>query len=399
MVSGRKDETLTYSRYVKDETSGESVADILKKKADTDGVVIALENKVGRDELDEMLDEKADQEAMEAQLAKKVNIADNNAKNLTFNGQRGGMQSTNTEDAVLEVRRDASDAEAALREEIAEAHELDDGQVTYDKLAAEVKSKIENASSSLKIGTTSGTAFDGAEGKKLSDIINGADGENGLPTSIVRSVSVDASADRVTLYTSDASLEGTEWGYSDDNGHEIAAATEDTAGVMSAADKKRLNAVDLNAIGSATKSATDAAKSATDAAEKATAKSDLAVDAAATAVGKVNKYLDIVKLPVVEVAASGEALAMDANKVYDITVGESLTLTLNAPTETGIVNEWSGSFDTGTTAPTVTWPADVVWAETPSVVANTHCEFNIRYSGGKYYGLIQAWNLTTEESV
>ena len=118
---------------------------------------------------------------------------------------------------------------------------------------------------------------------------------------------------------------------------------------------------------------------------------------ATDAANELNKYLDIVKLPVVETPTSETTVAMDANKVYDITVGESLTLTLNAPTETGIVNEYSGSFDTGTTAPTVTFPVDVVWAETPSVEANTHYEFNIRYTGGKYYGLVQTWGINTEE--
>lgn len=107
--------------------------------------------------------------------------------------------------------------------------------------------------------------------------------------------------------------------------------------------------------------------------------------------------VDIVKLPVVETPASGDTVAMEANKVYVITVGESLTLTLTAPTDTTICNEYQGSFDTGATAPTVTFPADVIWAETPSVVANTHYEFNIRYTGGKYYGLVQAWRLNTEE--
>ena len=118
---------------------------------------------------------------------------------------------------------------------------------------------------------------------------------------------------------------------------------------------------------------------------------------ATDAANELNKYLDIVKLPVVETPASETTLAMDANKVYDITIGESLTLTLNAPTDLTVTNEYQGSFDTGATAPTVTFPADVIWAETPSVEANTHYEFNIRYIGGKYYGLIQAWNMNTEE--
>lgn len=116
---------------------------------------------------------------------------------------------------------------------------------------------------------------------------------------------------------------------------------------------------------------------------------------ATDAANELNKYLDIVKLPVVETSASETTLAMDANKVYDITIGESLTLTLNAPTDFTVTNEYQGSFDTGAIAPTVTFPANVIWAETPSVEANTHYEFNIRYIGGKYYGLVQEWNINT----
>lgn len=116
---------------------------------------------------------------------------------------------------------------------------------------------------------------------------------------------------------------------------------------------------------------------------------------ATDAANELNKYLDIVKLPVVETPASETTVAMDANKVYDITIGESLTLTLNAPTDLMVTNEYQGSFDTGAAAPTVTFPADVIWAETPSVEANTHYEFNIRYIGGKYYGLVQEWNINT----
>lgn len=116
---------------------------------------------------------------------------------------------------------------------------------------------------------------------------------------------------------------------------------------------------------------------------------------ATDAANELNKYLDIVKLPVVETPASETTVAMDANKVYDITIGESLTLTLNSPTDLTVTNEYQGSFDTGATAPTVTFPADVIWAETPSVEANTHYEFNIRYICSKYYGLVQAWNINT----
>lgn len=109
----------------------------------------------------------------------------------------------------------------------------------------------------------------------------------------------------------------------------------------------------------------------------------------------VKEELNLAMVPVVKVES--DTVALEVNKVYDIKVGESLTLTLNAPTDLTVTNEYQGSFDTGATAPTVTFPSNVIWAETPSVEANTHYEFNIRYTGGKYYGLVQAWNINTEE--
>lgn len=112
-------------------------------------------------------------------------------------------------------------------------------------------------------------------------------------------------------------------------------------------------------------------------------------------ISQLTAGVNAMQLPVT--AASGDTVAIDANKAYDITIGESLTITLNAPTDLTIINEYQGSFDTGSIAPTVTFPANVIWAETPSVVSNTHYEFNIRYTGGKYYGLMQAWEINTEE--
>lgn len=120
---------------------------------------------------------------------------------------------------------------------------------------------------------------------------------------------------------------------------------------------------------------------------------------ATDAANELNKYLNIVKLPVVEIPASGTAVAMDANKVYNITISEQLTLTLNTPTDTTITNEYQGSFDTGDTAPTVVFPTDVIWAETPQINKNTHYEFSIRYVGGKYYGVLYGWNLTNMDGI
>lgn len=112
---------------------------------------------------------------------------------------------------------------------------------------------------------------------------------------------------------------------------------------------------------------------------------------------EVNKYTDLVKLPNVEVPISGDTVTLEPNKVYNIAIGESLTLALTPPTDTTITNEYQGIFDTGAIAPTVTFPPNVIWAETPSVGANTHCEFNIRYIGGKYYGLYCNFVIKTTE--
>lgn len=111
----------------------------------------------------------------------------------------------------------------------------------------------------------------------------------------------------------------------------------------------------------------------------------------------VKEELNLAMVPVVKVES--DTVALEVNKVYDIKVGESLTLTLNAPTDLTVTNEYQGSFDTGATAPMITFPLNVIWANTPSVEANTHYEFNIRYTGGKYFGLLQAWNINTEEGI
>lgn len=107
---------------------------------------------------------------------------------------------------------------------------------------------------------------------------------------------------------------------------------------------------------------------------------------------EVNKYTDLVKLPNIEVPVNGDTVTLEPNKVYNIAIGESLTLALTPPTDTTITNEYQGCFDTGSTAPTVTFPSNVIWAEIPTINENTHYEFSIRYVSGKYYGLIYGWS-------
>lgn len=107
----------------------------------------------------------------------------------------------------------------------------------------------------------------------------------------------------------------------------------------------------------------------------------------------VNSYMTVIKKPIV--STSDATVNMDANKLYNITVGSALALNINAATDTSITNDWEGTFDTGETVPTVTWPEGVNWGTSyMTLAANTHYEFSIRLSGGKYYGILYGWTLS-----
>lgn len=106
---------------------------------------------------------------------------------------------------------------------------------------------------------------------------------------------------------------------------------------------------------------------------------------------------DVSKLVELKIVGTSESsVAMKPNKVYEITVGSALTITLEEPTDKTVYNEYQGTFDTGDTIPTVTFPSNVRWNDTPKVGANQHVEFSIRYSGGKYYGICQVWDMTKQ---
>lgn len=66
--------------------------------------------------------------------------------------------------------------------------------------------------------------------------------------------------------------------------------------------------------------------------------------------------------------------------VYDLgTLTGSVTFDLAAGV-TGKVNAYHWTFDTGSTAPTITWPANIIWPDgfTPSVDASMHYEVLVR---------------------
>ena len=106
----------------------------------------------------------------------------------------------------------------------------------------------------------------------------------------------------------------------------------------------------------------------------------------------MSDYMLVIKKPIV--STSEKAVVMSANKFYDIKIGTALTLDINPPQDTAITNDWEGCFDTGSTAPTVAWPNDVNWGTSHMTLSiNTHYEFSIRQSGGKYYGILYGWSL------
>ena len=93
-------------------------------------------------------------------------------------------------------------------------------------------------------------------------------------------------------------------------------------------------------------------------------------------------------------SVQAEAVEMEAGKYYDITLATSniLTLSLQAISDTTHAHDYEGGFTAdANTAPTVTWPEGVTWADMPTLKAGMHYEFSIRQVGEKKYGVIYVW--------
>ena len=104
----------------------------------------------------------------------------------------------------------------------------------------------------------------------------------------------------------------------------------------------------------------------------------------------INKKIkELNRLPVIKTET--ETVELLPNVEYEIHVGTSLNLSLASPTDTEVINEYHGSFDTGAQPPTIVWPANVNW-ESPLIIdGGRHYEFSIRHTSGKYYGLLLSW--------
>lgn len=109
----------------------------------------------------------------------------------------------------------------------------------------------------------------------------------------------------------------------------------------------------------------------------------------------INGKVDITPI----IASTDAAIALQPNKKYEITAGDTLTLTLTEPVDNTVVNEYKCAINTGNNVPTATFPQNVIWATEPVIEANKHYEISIIYSQEKYWGTIQAWNLPTESTI
>ena len=109
----------------------------------------------------------------------------------------------------------------------------------------------------------------------------------------------------------------------------------------------------------------------------------------------INGKVDITPI----IASTDAAIALQPNKKYEITAGDTLTLTLTEPVDNTVVNEYKCAINTGNNVPTATFPQNVIWATEPVIEANRHYEISIIYSQERYWGTIQAWNLPTESTI
>lgn len=100
------------------------------------------------------------------------------------------------------------------------------------------------------------------------------------------------------------------------------------------------------------------------------------------------------KVSCVQTAVSGTSVSqlLAPNTYYSFGEVTALTVTLGTPVS-GINNEYTFEFDSGSTATTLSIPASVVGIDATAIAANTHYEISIKYdaSNQNYYGLIQEW--------
>lgn len=83
---------------------------------------------------------------------------------------------------------------------------------------------------------------------------------------------------------------------------------------------------------------------------------------------------------------------LSPNMVYSFGEMESLTITLDTPLN-GVNNQYIFEFDSGSIATVLSVPNNVIWPDTLVIQAGKHYEMNIKYNASMqaYYGLVEEW--------
>ena len=98
--------------------------------------------------------------------------------------------------------------------------------------------------------------------------------------------------------------------------------------------------------------------------------------------------------PIVQPSVTTQAL--NPQTVYVWGEESALTITLNAPTNNNILNEYIFQFNSGDTATDLNYPPDVLFPSPVTIEANKHYEVNIVYNSvdDAYYGIIVGWAIS-----
>lgn len=90
---------------------------------------------------------------------------------------------------------------------------------------------------------------------------------------------------------------------------------------------------------------------------------------------------DYYAIPVTTLSTVQPQGGFEPNIVYDLgTITGSVTFALASPTDNTVPNPYHWTFETGSTAPTITWPNGLTWAggSAPTIGASKHYEVLVR---------------------
>ena len=141
LVSGRKDQTLTYSRYVKDEESGESVKESLDKKVNVTDELTTQQIKDGAITNEKMAacsvntEQVIDESIVNSKLAND-SVSTEKIENGSVTNSKMSKDSVDTEQVVNE-----SIVNSKLSKDAVSTEKLQDGSVTNEKMAKDSLTK------------------------------------------------------------------------------------------------------------------------------------------------------------------------------------------------------------------------------------------------------------------